>query len=123
MAKKVLIADDEANIRELVQFALEDEGFEIYQAGDGEEALALARRLKPDLLVLDVMMPGKIGYQVCEELKQDPETRNIHIILMSARGKSRVELTGKMQGADDVISKPFDPLELNAKVKRALGIQ
>ena len=122
MAKKVLIADDEDNIRELVRFALEDEGFEIHEARDGDEAVTMARQTRPDLLVLDVMMPGKVGYQVCEELKQDPKTRGIFIILMSARGKSRVEPTGKMQGADDVISKPFDPLELNAKIKKALGV-
>ena len=120
MAKKILIVDDEANIRELVRFAVEDEGYEIFEAGDGETGLKMAREIKPDLMTLDVMLPGKVGYQVCEELKADPATRSIYIIIMSARGKSRLELTGKMQGADEVMAKPFEPLELAEKIRSAL---
>jgi DNA-binding response OmpR family regulator len=121
MAKKILIADDDDHIRELVQFALEDGGYELFFARDGLEALARAREAKPDLMVLDVMMPGKVGYEVCEELKKDPATQGIYIILMSARGRSKIEVAGKMQGADDIMPKPFDPLELAEKVKKALG--
>lgn len=122
MAKKILIADDDENIRDLVTFSLEDEGFDLHQARDGEEALQMAKELKPDLMILDVMMPGKIGYEVCEELKKGEDTKGIYIILMSARGKSRIEMTGKMQGADDIMPKPFDPLELTDKVRKALGM-
>ena len=122
MSRKVLIADDDENIRELIQFSLEDEGFDLLHAKDGDEALAMAREHKPDLMVLDVMMPGKIGYEVCELLKQDPETKYIYIILMSARGRSRIEMAGRMQGADEILPKPFDPLDLAEKVKKALGV-
>jgi two-component system phosphate regulon response regulator PhoB len=67
------------------------------------------------------MMPGKIGYEVCEQLKKDPETSRIYIILMSARGRSRIEMAGKMQGADDILPKPFDPLDLAERVRKVIG--
>lgn len=120
MAKKILIADDEENIRELVRASLEDEGYELFEAIDGNEAVAKARELKPDLMVLDVMMPGKVGYQVCEELKADAATRGIYIIFLSARGKPLAEMTGKMRGGDDFMVKPFEPAELRARVAKGL---
>ena len=119
---KVLIADDDANIRELVKFSLEDEGYELILAEDGVQAFDLAKKHKPDLAILDVMMPGKVGYQVCEEMRQDPELKGTYVIIMSARGKSRIEMTGKMQGADDILPKPFDPAELVEKVKKGLKL-
>jgi DNA-binding response OmpR family regulator len=121
MAKKVLIADDEDNIRELVRVSLEDEGYELFEARDGNEAVKKARELAPDLMILDVMMPGKVGYQVCEELKSDPKTKGIYILFLSARGgKPLSEMTGKMQGGDEFMIKPFEPMELRDRVKEAL---
>jgi len=121
MRKKILIADDEDNIRKLVRVSLEDEGYDLFEARDGNEAVAKAKELKPDLIILDVMMPGKIGYQVCEELKQAPETSRIFVVFLSARGKPLSEMTGKMIGGNEFIAKPFDPSELRARVKKALG--
>jgi len=123
MAKKILIADDEMNIRELVKASLKREQFELYEAEDGNEALQKARQIKPDLIVLDVMMPGKVGYEVCEELKSDPETKGIYIIFLTARGGSVAETTGKMQGGDAFMVKPFEPKELREKVRKALGME
>ena len=120
MAKKILIVDDEKDIRELVRVSLEDEGFELHEAEDGEEAVSKAREIKPDLMVLDVMMPGKTGYEVCEELKSDPVTNNIFIIFLSARGTSASMRTGKSKGGDLFMTKPFEPDELLERVKKAL---
>lgn len=120
MAKKILIADDEDNVRELVRVSLEDEGYEIHEAREGNEALAMAKSLKPDLIILDIMMPGKTGYEVCEELKQDPATRSAYVIFLSARGKAASERTGKQKGGDEFMVKPFEPKELRERVFRAL---
>ena len=122
MAKKILIADDEDNIRGLVLMTLEDEGFELHQACDGNEALAKARELKPDLVVLDVMMPGKVGYEVCEELKKDPDTKDVYIIFLSSRTSPSSELGAKNAGGDEWMYKPFDPGELRNRVKKALEV-
>jgi two-component system, OmpR family, alkaline phosphatase synthesis response regulator PhoP len=120
MGKRILIADDEDNIRELVRASLEDDGYELFEARDGDEALAVARKVKPDLIVLDVMMPGKTGYQVCEELKADPAADPAYVIFLSARGKPIAEMTGKLRGGDEYLTKPFDPAELSRRVKKAL---
>ncbi len=123
MAKKILIADDEENIRELVWVSLEDEGFEIHEAVNGDEALSKARELKPDIIILDVMMPGKTGYEVCEELKRDPDTSDIFVLFLSARGSFISEQTGKIKGGNEYMVKPFEPAELRKKVKNALGLK
>jgi len=121
MGKRILIADDDDNIRELVRVTLEDEGFEMEEAADGNEAVAKAKQFRPDLVVLDIMMPGKVGYQVCEELKKDPATKDVYVLFLSARGKPVSEQTGKMYGGDAFMIKPFDPKELREKIKAALG--
>lgn len=122
MSKKILIADDEDNIRELVMISLEDEGFSLYEAVDGNEAVRKAKEIKPDLVILDVMMPGKIGYDVCEEIKSNPETSQTFVIFLSARGNPLAERTGKSKGGDDYMTKPFEPEELRRKVRAALKI-
>ena len=123
MTKKVLIADDEDNIRELVKASLRREPIEIFEANDGKEALAKAKQIKPDLIILDVMMPGMVGYAVCEELKKHPDTKDIYVIFLTARGSSVSEITSKIQGGDEFMAKPFDPKELREKVKKALAIE
>ena len=120
MAKKILIADDEATVRDLIKLSLEHEGYEIFEARNGVEALNKAKELVPDLLILDVMMPGKIGYQVCSELKSDPATKRISIIFITARDSSLSMETVQESGGDDLISKPFKPQELKARIRKVL---
>lgn len=122
MRKKILIADDEANIRELVRVSLEDEGFELYEAADGKEALELARTLRPDLVILDLMMPDKWGYTVCEELKQGRDTRQILVLFLTARSSAQAKKMGQLKGGDAYLVKPFQPQELKQKVKELMGI-
>ena len=119
--KKILIADDGEDIRELINITLEDEGYELHEAVDGNDALAKARSILPDLIVLDVMMPGMTGYQVCEELKKDPLTRGIYIMFLTARGSNLAKTTADRSGGDDYMIKPFDPPALREKVKKALA--
>ena len=122
MTKKILIADDEDNIRGLVVMTLEDEDFELHQACDGNEALAKAKEIMPDLIVLDVMMPGKVGYEVCEELKGNPDTKNIYIIFLSSRTSPFSESSAKSAGGDEWMYKPFEPGELRDRIKKALQV-
>jgi len=122
MPKKILIADDEDNVRELVRASLEDEGFELYEAIEGNEALKKAKEIRPDLVILDIMMPGKIGYEVCEELRKDPDTKNAYVIFLSARGRAASEWTGKQKGGNEFMTKPFEPKELRERVRKALRI-
>jgi len=123
MSKVVLIADDEDNIRELVRVSLEDEDLELHEAVDGNAAVDKAREVTPDLMVLDVMMPGKVGYQVCEEVKSEPATAHVYVIFLTARGSPVAENTGKMTGGDEYMTKPFDPMELRDRVMKALGLE
>jgi DNA-binding response OmpR family regulator len=120
MPGKIIIADDEDVVRETVRLCLQNNGYEIYEAADGLEALELARRIKPDLMILDVMMPGMAGYRVCTELKKDDATRNIFILFLTARGTRQAENTVIRSGGDDFMAKPFDPALLREKVKAAL---
>jgi two-component system alkaline phosphatase synthesis response regulator PhoP len=120
MAGKVLIVDDEANIRELVRFNLEREGFTAVEAADGTAGLELAVREKPDLIVLDIMIPGKDGLEVCRLLKSRPETAGIAVIMLTARAEEIDTVLGLELGADDYVTKPFSPRELTARVKAVL---
>ena len=116
MPKKILIADDDDNIRELIQFTLEDEGYEIHMAKNGKEAEKIALEIKPDLIILDVMMPEKTGYEVCEELRKNPETAKSYVLFLSARGSPVAEKTGKIKGGNEFLVKPFDPEILRRKI-------
>ncbi|AQS58326.1 response regulator [Desulforamulus ferrireducens] len=117
---KILIVDDEQPIRELVRFNLEKEGFQVIQAADGNTALTMAKNDTPDIIVLDIMLPGLDGFAVCRALQQDSTTRNIPIIMLSARGEELDKVLGLELGADDYITKPFSPRELVARVKARL---
>jgi len=121
MTKKILIADDEEEIRKLIIATLEDEDYEIHQAKGGSEAVNIANKIKPDLLILDIMMPGKTGYEVCEALKQNPETKDVYVLFLSARGSGVSKDTGKSRGGDAFMTKPFEPDDLLDKVKKVLG--
>lgn len=120
MTGKILIVDDEANIRQLVKFNLEKEGFSCSEAEDGPAGLETVRREKPDLVVLDIMLPGKDGLEVCRLLKAQPATAGIPIIMLTARAEEIDTVLGLEMGADDYMAKPFSPRELTARVKAVL---
>lgn len=115
-----MIADDDAETREAVKINLEIEGFEVHLARDGREAIELGRSLAPDVILLDVVMPGVDGVQVCRDLKADARTRDTLVIFLTARGTTRDEAVGLIAGADDYIVKPFDPADLIVRIKRVL---
>ena len=117
----VLIADDEHNIRHILDFSLHAEGFDVLSAHNGEDALSLAREQGPDLIILDVMMPGKGGIETCRALKNDPETARIPVILLTARASKADRDAGEQAGADDYITKPFSPQKVIESVQGLLG--
>ncbi len=122
MAKKVLIADDEPNIVTALEFLLERNGYEVYIARDGEGALQLVEAHKPDLVLLDVMMPLKSGYEVCQRMRERVEWRNIKIVILTAKGRDVEVSKGLSIGADLYITKPFSTQELMAKINGLLGV-
>jgi len=117
MTQKVLIVDDEQAIVDLVRHHLEREGFQCLEACDGETALRLAREHKPDLLILDLMLPGIDGLEICRLLRRDPSTAQVAIIMLTAKAEEVDRIVGLEMGADDYIVKPFSPRELVARVK------
>ncbi len=112
MATKVLVVDDEAPLRLLCRANLEAEGFDVVEAANGREGLAAARSANPDLILLDVMMPGLDGWTVAEELLADEKTRAIPIVFLTARADVRDQARGIDLGGVDYVTKPFNPLEL-----------
>lgn len=120
-APLVLVADDDPDILALVAFRLEKAGYRVVTAADGEQALALARERLPALAVLDVMMPRLTGYEVTKQLRAGETTRDIPVILLTARVQDADVARGFEAGADDYIKKPFSPQELRARVQAILG--
>lgn len=120
---RVLVADDERDILELVVFRLERSGYEIVRATDGEEALRFALEQRPDLAVLDVMMPKLNGYDVTREIRRHEETRTMPVILLTARAQEADVTRGFEAGADDYLKKPFSPQELGARVQAILDLR
>jgi DNA-binding response OmpR family regulator len=118
---KVLIADDQANMRQLVRLTLETGRFQIFEAPDGEAALEVARREQPDLVFLDWTMPGLPGVDVCRALRDDPAHDGMRIVMLTARSQSEDRDAARAVGADDYITKPFSPIELLEKVRDVLG--
>ncbi|MCG7854042.1 MAG: response regulator [Methanosarcinaceae archaeon] len=126
MNKKILIVDDEVHIRALLEQSLEDledAGVEIFLAREGEEGLRFAREEKPDLMFLDIMMPKKNGYEVCEEIKRDPELKDIYIIMLTAKGQAADRLRGEDVKANEYITKPFNPDEILQKASDILRVK
>lgn len=121
MPHRILIVDDEPHIVELVRVCLEDPGFELLEARDGEAGLAMARQLQPDLILLDVMMPRMDGFEVCRALKEDPRTKGIPVVMLTAKGLEPDRLRGRESGADGYMSKPFSPMKLHAEVRERLA--
>ncbi len=114
--KKILIADDEPDILEIIGFNLEKEGFIVYKAVDGNDAIAKAQKLLPDLIILDVMMPYKTGIEVCGILRQNPQLKEKPIILLTAINDEQTHIKGLESGADDYVNKPISPKVLVSRV-------
>lgn len=114
MKKKILVVDDERDIREIIKISLIDDGFKVLEAANGKTAIELAKKEKPDLITLDIMMPDVDGFQVAKTLKENPETKDIPIIILSVLSQDKKKY---LQGIADYISKPFRPEELVKKIK------
>src|SRR5678810_1264208 len=119
--ERVLIVDDDPDIVRLVRYNLSHSGYEVQSAGTGREALELVQKQPPDLVVLDVMLPDVDGLEVCRTLRQQPSSRRIPILMLTARGEEIDRVVGFELGADDYVSKPFSPRELVLRVKSFYG--
>ena len=119
----VLVVDDDPVILKLLEVNFEMEGFTVRLAHDGAEGIDVARSERPDIIVSDIMMPGKSGLELVSELKSDPSTSDIPIILLSAKAQNADVRSGMDAGADDYITKPFEPLDLVDRVNRLLSSQ
>jgi len=120
MPKRILIVDDEPNIVLSLEFLMRKSGYEVSTASDGDQALTAVDTAAPDLMLLDVMMPKKDGYQVCQTLRERPELQNMRIIMLTARGRDVEREKGLSLGADDYITKPFSTQEVVDKVRQLL---
>jgi diguanylate cyclase (GGDEF)-like protein len=116
----ILVVDDDADIARFVEVNLRSVGYDVSVASDGEEALVKAEEIRPDLVLLDVMMPRVDGFEVAQRLRRNPRTSNTSIIMLTAKALSSDKVLGLTSGADDYIIKPFDPIELLARVKTTL---
>lgn len=121
MASKILIADDEQNIVISLEFLMKREGFEVSIAQDGEEAVEKIRAELPDLVLLDVMMPKKSGFEVCQEVKADPALQSVRILMLTAKGRDTEVAKGLALGADAYMTKPFSTRELVERVRNLLA--
>jgi two-component system, OmpR family, alkaline phosphatase synthesis response regulator PhoP len=121
MTKKILIADDEPSIVAAVEFLLQRNGYDVCVARNGDEALRLIDASHPDLVLLDVMMPQKSGYEVCARMRERADWRDIKIIMLSARGRDAEVSRGLSAGADVYVIKPFSTRELMVKIKELLA--
>lgn len=117
----ILVADDDTDIRDLVVFKLEQAGYDVVPVGDGLAALEGVRRYGPDLCVLDLMMPGLSGLDVCAELRRDPATSALPVIMLTAKAQEADVTAGFATGADDYVVKPFSPRELLSRVQAVLA--
>ena len=120
MHEKILIVEDEKDIVKMLEYNLKKEGFRTISAQDGEDALEYAAREHPDLIILDLMLPGMDGLEVCKELKKETKTASIPIIMLTAKAQESDKVVGLELGADDYVTKPFSPRELIARIKAVL---
>ncbi len=118
--KKILVADDDRNILYLISEVLAKGDYEVFQAVNGDHALKLARDTRPDLIVLDIMMPGVDGFKVLSELKADPQTKDIKVVVISAKTKPEDVDMGMAHGADHYFTKPFKISDLTSKIRELL---
>src|ERR687892_2000948 len=120
MSDRLLVVDDDPDIARFIEVNLRTHGFEVHVASDGVEALEQVQEIEPDLVLVDVMMPRMDGFQVVDRLRSDPRTANVSIIMLTAKALTADKVLGITTGADDYIIKPFDPIELVARVKGTL---
>lgn len=118
---KILIVDDEPSIARSLSFVLDKEGYDVSIAEDGDQAMAMIRGSKPNIIFLDVLMPKKNGYDVCRSIKSDPELMDIHVVMLTAKDQESERKKGVEHGADEYISKPFSPMKILARVRELLG--
>src|SRR5690554_4619945 len=118
--RKALVIEDERDIRELVRVNLEAEGFTVLEAGDGELGLALVKRERPAVVILDLMLPGLGGLEVCRRIRAEEATSRVPVVVLTARSSEADKVVGLEIGADDYVTKPFSPRELTARVKALL---
>lgn len=119
--RRVLIVEDQADIRKLIRMTLEFEPYEVHEAADGAEGLRLARALLPDLILLDVMMPGDLdGLAVCSRVRAEPALARTRVVLLTARGQVKDRDAGQQAGADEYLVKPFSPLQLIETIERLM---
>ncbi len=131
MAKKILITEDESHIKALLVQTLEtafedyidDEELEIFEAADGEEGLQIAKQERPDLIFLDLMIPKKDGFEVCQKIKEDHRLKNTYIVMLSAKGQVVDKKKGLAAGANEYVTKPFNPDIIISKAEQKLGIK
>ena len=121
MTRRILIADDEENIVISLEFLMKREGFEVLVAQDGEQAVEMIRAERPDLVLLDVMMPKKSGFEVCQEIKSDPELSSVKILMLTAKGRETEVAKGLALGADSYVTKPFSTKELVEQIRNILA--
>jgi two-component system, OmpR family, alkaline phosphatase synthesis response regulator PhoP len=119
--KKILVVDDEPHLVRSLTFILAKEGYELSMAADGEDALKKIAENKPDLIFLDIMMPKKNGYEVCETIRSLPELKDIYIIMLSAKGWDIDRAKATHVGANEFMSKPFSPLEVLSRVRKVFN--
>jgi len=122
MGKKILVADDEQNIVLSLEFLLKREGFEVLVAHDGAEAITRIRAERPHLAILDVMMPHRNGFEVCQEVRNDPELAGLRIMMLTAKGRDTEVSKGLALGADAYMTKPFSTKDLIARVRTLLEV-
>jgi phosphate regulon transcriptional regulator PhoB len=118
--KKILVVEDEKDIRDLIRYNLEQEGFGVLEAEEGELALALVRRERPALVVLDIMLPGMSGLEICRLIRHEDEIARVPILMLTAKAAEVDKVVGLEMGADDYVTKPFSPRELLARVRAVL---
>ena len=121
MNKRILVIEDDPNALRLVEYTLGQEGYQVITAANGLEGLKKAREEHPDLIILDIMLPGLDGYEVCQQLRQEPKTIKLPILMLSAKAREIDKATGLKVGADDYLTKPADPAMIVAKVKTLLA--
>jgi two-component system, OmpR family, alkaline phosphatase synthesis response regulator PhoP len=122
MTRRILIVDDEPNIVLSLEFLMKREGFQAEVAADGEAALEAITRSKPDLVVLDVMLPRLDGFEVCRRIRADPDSRSVKVLMLTAKGRETEVARGLALGADAYVTKPFSTRDVVAQIRRLLGV-
>jgi DNA-binding response OmpR family regulator len=122
MGERILIADDEPNIVVSLEYLMKRAGFEVAVANDGEAALKAVASLRPDLILLDIMLPKKDGFEVCQQIRANPEWRAVKVVMLTAKGRDTEVTKGLALGADAYVTKPFSTKDLVAQVRKLLGL-